>query len=81
VKRFGTKIATDAQAGKLDSVIKKAKAGHLAGKATAFPRRSAILKKRGNLTVISTGGRKFNAVQVVSKMRDERIHAQTSPAS
>ena len=30
-------IATDAKAGKLDSLIKKAKAGHHAGKATAFP--------------------------------------------
>jgi hypothetical protein len=31
------KIAADAQAGKLDSLIKKAKAGHRAGKATPFP--------------------------------------------
>lgn len=30
-------IAADAKAGKLDSLIKKAKAGHHAGKATAFP--------------------------------------------
>jgi hypothetical protein len=31
------RIAEDAQAGKLDSHIKKAKAGHRAGKATPFP--------------------------------------------
>jgi hypothetical protein len=31
------KIAADAHAGKLDSLIKKAKAGHRAGKATPFP--------------------------------------------
>ena len=31
------KIAADARAGKLDSLIKKAKAGHRAGKATPFP--------------------------------------------
>ena len=31
------KIATDARAGKLNSLIKKAKAGHRAGKATPFP--------------------------------------------
>jgi hypothetical protein len=30
-------IAADARAGKLDSLIKKAKAGHRAGKATRFP--------------------------------------------
>ena len=30
-------IAKDAKAGKLNSLIKKAKAGHRAGKATAFP--------------------------------------------
>ena len=31
------KIAADVHAGKLDSLIKKAKAGHRAGKATPFP--------------------------------------------
>jgi hypothetical protein len=31
------RIAADAQAGKLDPLIKKAKAGHRAGKATPFP--------------------------------------------
>jgi hypothetical protein len=31
------KIAQDARAGKLDTLIKKAKAGHRAGKTTAFP--------------------------------------------
>jgi hypothetical protein len=31
------KIAADAYAGKLDSLIKKARAGHRAGKATPFP--------------------------------------------
>jgi hypothetical protein len=31
------KIAADARAGKLDTLIKKAKAGHRAGKATPFP--------------------------------------------
>jgi hypothetical protein len=31
------KIAADAHAGKLDALIKKAKAGHRAGKATPFP--------------------------------------------
>jgi hypothetical protein len=30
-------IAADAQSGKLDSLIKQAKAGHRAGKATPFP--------------------------------------------
>ena len=30
-------IATDAKAGKLDSLIKKAKADHRAGKTTPFP--------------------------------------------
>ena len=30
-------IARDAKHGKLDSLIKKAKAGHRAGKATVFP--------------------------------------------
>jgi hypothetical protein len=30
-------IAADARAGKLDSLIKKARAGHRAGKATPFP--------------------------------------------
>jgi hypothetical protein len=31
------RIAADARGGKLDSLIKKAKAGHRAGKATPFP--------------------------------------------
>ena len=31
------RIAKDAKAGKLDTLIKKAKAGHRAGKATVFP--------------------------------------------
>jgi hypothetical protein len=31
------KIAADARAGKLDPLIKKAKTGHRAGKATPFP--------------------------------------------
>jgi hypothetical protein len=31
------KMEADARAGKLDSLIKKAKAGHRAGKATPFP--------------------------------------------
>jgi hypothetical protein len=31
------KIAADARGGKLDSLIKKAKTGHRAGKATPFP--------------------------------------------
>jgi hypothetical protein len=36
-KLWDEKIAADARAGKLDSLIKKAKAGHRAGKATPFP--------------------------------------------
>lgn len=36
-KLWDRKIAADARAGKLDSLIKKAKAGHRAGKATRFP--------------------------------------------
>jgi hypothetical protein len=31
------KIAADARAGKLDSIIKKARAAHRAGKSTPFP--------------------------------------------
>jgi hypothetical protein len=34
---WDTKIAADARAGKLNSLIEKAKASHRAGKATPFP--------------------------------------------
>jgi hypothetical protein len=37
------------------------------------PERSAVLKKRRGLLVVSTGGRKFDAVQAVEAMREERF--------
>ena len=37
------------------------------------PERSAVLKKRRGLIVVSTGGRKFNAAEAVSAMREERF--------
>ena len=36
------------------------------------PERSAAFKKRRGLMVVSTGGRKFNAADAVSAMREER---------
>jgi len=35
--------------------------------------RSAVLKKRRGVLVVSTGGRKFDAAQAVSAMRQERF--------
>jgi bifunctional DNA-binding transcriptional regulator/antitoxin component of YhaV-PrlF toxin-antitoxin module len=37
------------------------------------PERGAVLKKRRGLLVVSTGGRKFNAAEAVSAMRQERF--------
>jgi bifunctional DNA-binding transcriptional regulator/antitoxin component of YhaV-PrlF toxin-antitoxin module len=40
---------------------------------TLIPARSgAVLKKRRGLLVVSTGGRKFNAVEAVNVAREER---------
>jgi bifunctional DNA-binding transcriptional regulator/antitoxin component of YhaV-PrlF toxin-antitoxin module len=36
------------------------------------PERSAVLRKRRGLLVVSTGGRKFNAAEAVDAMREER---------
>ena len=37
------------------------------------PERSAVMKKRRGLLVVSTGGRKFNAAEAVNAMREERF--------
>jgi hypothetical protein len=37
------------------------------------PERSAVLKKRRGLLVVSTGGRKFDAAEAVDAMRGERF--------
>jgi bifunctional DNA-binding transcriptional regulator/antitoxin component of YhaV-PrlF toxin-antitoxin module len=37
------------------------------------PERSAVLKKRRGLLVVSTGRRKFNAAEAVSAMREDRF--------
>lgn len=37
------------------------------------PEKGVVLKKRRGLLVVSTGGRKFDAAQAVSAMREERF--------
>jgi bifunctional DNA-binding transcriptional regulator/antitoxin component of YhaV-PrlF toxin-antitoxin module len=37
------------------------------------PERSAVLKKRRGLLVVSTGGRKFSAADAVATLREERL--------